>query len=286
MLSVASGGRISHFLTGMKLSSTSALVLLWAGREHLSGNLAKAWLDTLNLDEGRSLFAACNEICPYYAEVICNRKYGVRMFIAETLTAGKVTQVVIAGAGLDPLGIDLAETYPEVRIFEVDRDNMEAKKHVYAELHHGVVNNHPTFVTADLADAATTRKALRAQGWNPETSTVLVLEGISYYLAAESLQNLVRTLHPHRIVCEYLKPEEQIAADRVMIPQQVFDLIARQCELPEIRRYDAAALGQLLDGMCVMQRMSMSALEKARTAKSRYFPAEESGWIEVSLLGF
>ncbi len=265
-----------------RLSSTSALVLLWAGREHLETARAREYLDGLDLGEGLALFRACNAICPYYAEVIRNRKHGVREFIegciAEAGASG--TQVVIAGAGLDPLGIDLVETHPGVRVFELDRDNMERKAALHAAVGGG---SNPAFVTADLASAPGARDALRAAGWDPARPTVLVLEGISYYLEPAELRDLVAALSPVRVVVEYLKPEGAIAADRARIPAEVFAAIAGECDLPAIRRHDSEGLARLLD-MRVRERRGMTALERARTGESRHFPADESGWIEMCLL--
>lgn len=267
----------------MKLSSTSALVLLWAGREHLQGTRAKAYLDQLDVEEGRALYMSCNAICEYYAEVIHNRKYGVRALIAKGLQANENAQVVIAGAGLDPLGMDLAETCPGVRVFEVDRDNMEVKKRLYGNVPGSLASN-PVFVTADLMDAIAVQEALRKQGWNPAVPTLLVFEGISYYLPATALQALVKSLNPGWVVCEYLKPGSEVAEERRRIPDEVFALIARECALPEIQQYNAPTLEQLLGGMRVVERWGMTALEKARRRTHLHFPTEESGWIEMSFL--
>ena len=61
----------------LKLSSTSALVLLWAGQECYKSKQARAFLDQLDLEEGRSLYEQCEKVCFYYDEVIRNRKFGV-----------------------------------------------------------------------------------------------------------------------------------------------------------------------------------------------------------------
>lgn len=279
---IEQGTEICQFAC-MKLSSTSALVLLWAGREHLRGVQAGAYLKQLDLEEGRSLYVACNAICAYYAEVIRNRKYGVRALIEKALPEKGAAQIVVAGAGLDPLGIDLAESCPNARIFEVDRDNMEVKKRLYADLSGNLADN-PIFVTADLSEAGSVQDALCKQGWDPAVPTVLVFEGISYYLSRDSFRELVEVLNPAQVVCEYLKPDADIAADRRKIPEEVFSLIARECALPEIQRYHASALEQLMEGMRVVERWGMTTLEKARSGTCLNFPTEESGWIEVSLL--
>lgn len=265
----------------MKLSSTSALVLLWAGREHLRGASARAYLDRLDLEEGRALLAACDAACPYYAEVIRNRKHGVREFVKGCIAEAGVsaTQVVIAGAGLDPLGIDLVETHPGLRVFEVDRENMSRK----ADAVSATGGVPPVFVEADLGDVAAVSGSLRFAGWNPLQSTVLVLEGITYYLEPATLRALADALRPRAVVAEYLKPADRIDALRASIPDAVFGRIAGDCALPAIHRHDADGLAVLL-GMRLRDRRGMMELERARTNANRWFPADASGWIEVALL--
>lgn len=268
----------------MRLSATSALVLLWAGREHLTGRRAAAYLDGLDLAEGRGLLASCDALCPYYAEVIRNRKRGVRDLVAKILDEGAASQIVIAGAGLDPLGIDLAEAHPGIPVFEVDRDNMELKARIAG--HAGAsagTGADPAFVAADLTDVAAVSRALRARGWKPNQSTLLVLEGISYYLDPAELRALAEALDPGKIVVEYLKPEAAILPARAHVPAEVFGTIAGECGLRKVHRHDAEGMARLL-GMSVRTRYGMKTLERLRTRGNRHFPEENSGWIEVALL--
>jgi len=313
----------------MKLSSTSALVLLWSGREHLRGRAARAYFDRLDLEEGRTLRDRCEAVCPYYAEVIRNRKHGVLNFIGQALAAAgdEPAQVVIAGAGLDPLGLELAERHPDVAVFEIDRENMDVKQKLFREggatqgphvsqasepaqswgssqgsqkpqEHQASHTPSVALVTADLADAAAVRRGLVEAGWRPGRFTVLLLEGVSYYLAPEALRALVATVRPDAFVVEYLKPAAAIASDRAAIPEQVFGVIAQACALPEIRRHDTTTLRALLDeadegdkagerrggGLTVVARHGMAALERQRTDANRFFATEDSGWIEVALM--
>ncbi len=280
----------------MKLSSTSALVLLWSGQEHLRGRAARAYFDRLDLEEGRTLRDRCEAVCPYYAEVIRNRKHGVLNFIGQALVGAgdEPAQVVIAGAGLDPLGLELAERHPEIAVFEIDRENMDVKHRLFTEVDASRNPQAPqvrpvALVTADLADAAAVRRGLAAAGWRPGRFTVMLLEGVSYYLAPEVLQALVAGVAPDAFVVEYLKPAASIASDRAVIPEQVFGLIAQVCALPEIRRHDATTLRVLLDdggddGLVVVARQGMTTLERQRTGANRFFATEDSGWIEVALM--
>jgi hypothetical protein len=112
----------------------------------------------------------------------------------------------------------------------------------------------------------------------------MVLEGISYYLPEEPLQSIVTPYTPAWTVFEFLKNDGEISSDRIEIPKKVFSLISRHCELKHIGRYSCSGVEKLFN-MPVAVKYSMKQLEKIRTGSNRFFPAEESGWIEVCLLG-
>jgi phage baseplate assembly protein W len=90
-------------------------------------------------------------------------------------------------------------------------------------------------------------------------------------------------IQPEWIVFEFLKQERDISADRRDIPQKVFDIISDQCGSPHIGRYDYSKIEKLFD-MPVTSKYSMNRLEEMRTGANRFFPTQESGWIEVCLL--
>ena len=56
------------------LSSTSALVLLWSIENKDENSLSSKYLEFLNLDSAKDLHSKCNQIWPFYSEVIKNRK--------------------------------------------------------------------------------------------------------------------------------------------------------------------------------------------------------------------
>jgi len=90
-------------------------------------------------------------------------------------------------------------------------------------------------------------------------------------------------LRPLKIIFEYLKREKDIAADRSEISRLIFDLIAGQCGLSGIQRYDRANIANIC-GMPLIASCSMTYSEKLRTGRNSYFPNENNGWIEVCLL--
>jgi O-methyltransferase involved in polyketide biosynthesis len=266
-----------------KLSDTSALVLLWAQQECYQTEQARQYLGQLDLEEGRVLYEQCRAVWPYYDEVIKNRKVGVLSLI-EKCCSGKIggQQLIIVGAGLDALGIEVAERYPHITVFELDQDNMEFKSCLFDNLWDESKGN-LRCIKIDILDDSALYGRLADHGWSSKKPTILVMEGISYYLPEESIRKMALIIQPEWIVFEFLKQERDISADRRDIPQKVFDIISDQCGSPHIGRYDYSKIEKLFD-MPVTSKYSMNRLEEMRTGANRFFPTQESGWIEVCLL--
>lgn len=267
----------------LKLSSTSALVLLWIQQECYHTKTAIDFLNRLNLEEGKVFYDKCNELFQY-SEVIKNRKFGVMHLIRKCLSDYKNDlQIVIAGAGFDALGIELTELYPNVKVFEIDKENMDIKSAMVAKLSNEL-ERRMSFVEVDLLDNHNVHKQLSINGWDYLKPTLLVLEGISYYLPTKALQRLVNDIKPDSIIFEFLKQDKDILIHRLNIPQKVFGLISDLCELTFINKFNRFQLENLFNNISVADGYSMKQLEKMRTGANTFFPTENSGWIEVCLL--
>jgi len=267
----------------LKLSSTSASVLLWTQQNCYHTKTAIDFLNRLNLEDGKILYDKCNELFQY-SEVIKNRKFGVMHLIRKCLSDYKNDlQIVIAGAGFDALGIELTELYPNVKVFEIDKENMDVKSAMVAKLSNEL-ERRMSFVEVDLLDNRNVHKKLSICGWDYLKPTLLVLEGISYYLPTKALQRLVNDINPDSIIFEFLKQDKDISIHRLNIPQKVFGLISDFCELTFINKFNRLQLENLFNNISVADGYSMKQLEKMRTGTNTFFPTDNSGWIEVCLL--
>ncbi len=267
----------------LRLSSTSSLVLLWAQQECYQTRKAVEFLSQLNLEEGNVLYERCNEIFQY-SEVIKNRKLGIKHFIKKCMVDyGRDQQILIAGAGLDALGIELIELYPHVTVFELDRDNMDIKSTMVAQLDNEL-DRRISFIAVDLLNTRDVNRALSDHGWDHLKPTLLVLEGISYYLSTKSIQELVRVISPDSVIFESLKQDKDISIQRLNIPQKVFGLISNSCGLSHINKFSRFQVEHLFHNMSIETGYGMEQLERMRTGTNTLFPTEDSGWIEVYLL--
>ena len=267
----------------LRLSSTSSLVLLWAQQECYQTKEAVGFLSQLNLEEGNVLYELCNEIFQY-SEVIKNRKFGVMHFIKKCMVdSGRDQQILIAGAGFDALGVELIALYPHVKVFELDRDNMGIKSAMAAKLDNEL-DRRISFIEVDLLNTFDVNKELSSHGWNYLKPTLLVLEGVSYYLSTKSIQELVRVISPDSVIFESLKQDKDISIQRLNIPQKVFGLISDSCGLSHINKFSRFQIKNLFNNMYIENGYGMEQLERMRTGTNTFFPTEDSGWIEVCLL--
>lgn len=268
----------------LKLSSTSALVLIWAKDKCYQSQNAKDYLSLLDLSSGKKLYEECFKIWRFYDEVIINRKFGVLDLISRAIADDEnISQIVIAGAGLDALGIEVISSYPHIKVFELDIENMETKSEYVSKVE-GILQSQISFSNADLKNRFEVLDKLQASGWNSSKETLLIMEGISYYLTPKTIKELIEIIKPKRMVFEFLKQKENINSERAKIADRVFGLISHQCNCPDIVRYNYSKIKSSFN-LSILRKKSMRQLEKERTGINNHFPTDELGWIDVCLLG-
>jgi hypothetical protein len=266
--------------TGGELGATSALVLLWSGPELYASREAQEYWRKLDLSEGEEIHKRCNNVWGNYGEVIKNRKWKILQTSKQILAGEDITQVVIVAAGFSPMGIELASLFPQSCVFEVDKSNMEAKSRLCASV------RNLSCLSADITDREQCRNTLLAHGWNPTRPTLLIFEGISYYITAAQAADVWGLFSSSGSLClfEYLVPQEQIAAHRRSIPDEIFETILNYCGIgTPITRWSRELLGQKR-GVRVLQCHTLSDIERERTGQASTFSRSEDGWIEVALL--
>ena len=267
------------------LSDTSAFVTLLAGREVHTSPASLRYLDMLDLSPGEDLLRRCYEVWPHLDQLVKNRKKCVLEETLECISAG-ARQVVILGSGIDTLSLEIVSRVSDVAVYELDTDNLDAKQSLLNEAAPEDADR-VACVTADLGRAAEAVTKTVAAGWRSDIPSVLVLEGISYYLREPAMWEIIRrfgTGAENDIILEYIIPARYIAPERVHIPDDVFDTIQEYMSTPlAISRMDPARIREIAAGTGghVLRRHTMHSMEKSRTGTNRHFPTESSGWIEV-----
>jgi len=131
------------------------------------------------------------------------RKKCIRELVRSALANG-VAQVVILGAGFDPLSSELQREFPTAVFWEIDHPATQLHK-VRACSEIGIERVH--FVAVDLAAAGLEREALIKSHFDPAKRTFWIAEGLLMYFPADVVSSLMKTsssLCSRRRVCIYL----------------------------------------------------------------------------------
>jgi methyltransferase (TIGR00027 family) len=118
------------------------------------------------------------------------RKKCIRELVRSALANG-VAQVVILGAGFDPLSSELQWEFSTPLFCEIDHPaTQRLKARACSEL--GTERVH--FVGVDLSAAGLDRQALISSGFDPAERTFWIAEGLLMYFATDAVSSLIRTL--------------------------------------------------------------------------------------------
>ena len=118
------------------------------------------------------------------------RKKYIRRLVRSALANG-VAQVVILGAGFDPLSSELQREFPTALFWEIDHPATQRHK-VRACSEIGIERVH--FVAVDLSAAGLDREALISDGFDPAKHTFWIAEGLLMYFPADIVSSLMKTL--------------------------------------------------------------------------------------------
>jgi methyltransferase (TIGR00027 family) len=111
--------------------------------------------------------------------------------VARSALINGATQIVIIGAGFDPLSFELHQEFQSAQFWEIDHPATQRHK-VCTVYKIDVERLH--FVAMDLSATTLDSEALIKNSFDPTQSTIWIAEGLLMYLTLESVLSLMRTL--------------------------------------------------------------------------------------------
>jgi methyltransferase (TIGR00027 family) len=118
------------------------------------------------------------------------RKKCIRELVRSALANG-VAQVVILGAGFDPLSSELQREFPNARFWEIDHPATQRHK---ARACSEIGIERVYFVAVDLSPAGLDKEALIGGGFDPAKPTFWIAEGLLMYFPADIVSSLMKIL--------------------------------------------------------------------------------------------
>jgi O-methyltransferase involved in polyketide biosynthesis len=143
-------------------------------------------------------------------------------------------------------------------------------------------------ITGDIT-APSFVQALTSAGHRSELPTIVLLEGISYYLSREDLSSIISAFRSeqqrNKIIIEYLLPCSSISEEWRNIPRGIFRTIKDHTGLQHIKCYTAHDIEVIVKGVggTTLVHYSQGDMERARTGTQIRFQRIWDGWICCSL---
>jgi len=271
----------------LRLEPTAALVMQWALSLYNEEAILR-FVSRLDLSSGKTFFDKCHSVCNWYDEIILNRKSFIKHLIEQELCAAKQEyQLVFLAGGKSPLPIEILFRYSSkvYRIFEIDVSGMEEKNRLYLELFPESLEKLKC-INADIASPDILDVLNRTEiGYRTDLPTIILMEGISYYLRKQELKNIIASFQWQKegiFIIEYLVPYQLVGQARRSIPKEIFRTIQDDCGLDGITSYTKEELRSFFreKGGDLIATYTMVDMEVARTGANTYFTKPSDGWIE------
>jgi O-methyltransferase involved in polyketide biosynthesis len=269
----------------MLISATSALVLNWTSKEIWKSRNAQEYFEALDLREGKTLFNMFDELESYmHTQTVTNRKYFVKKHTIEFLNIcnreNKKGQVIILAAGIAPLSIEIASLVPESIVFDIDKYSMLEK-----EKHLNNICSNIKFIECDITDIELLKRKLIENGWNPENPSILIMEGITYYLLESDLKFVLSYFAKNNalLVADFVLKPECINIKNRVFGVEVFRKIKESVGLEFVNFYDPSYFMALIRecGFENAKRFNMDTIQLERTGQKDPFDFDEPGWISM-----
>ena len=271
------------------VSDTAALVMLWASGYYAAQPRIAPYLEKLDLSSGRQLVERYDRICPWYAEVIVNRKHFIKTTIEEMIKNDERPAFIVnLGAGFSPLALELSPLLcDQVRFADIDRNNMSHKRRMYAEL----LPDRCRFIScieSDITDTSCLTKILKHEPGNPAgMRLIVVMEGLTYYIKKPAMARVITSLaaldSDLTIIFEHLKPCRLVSGERRFIPHEIFSHIRDYIQMDRLALYSEDEIRTIMGHGFSVRYYDMDSMEQRRMGSCRYFPTPGSGWISCAV---
>ncbi|PSL47879.1 leucine carboxyl methyltransferase [Chitinophaga niastensis] len=269
----------------LKVPSTSRLVLEHALPLYTSP-LQQQYIDAIDFSETSSLSYDLRRSYPHFSEAVCYRKLSIREMIRERMPLFPAQQVLILGAGLDPLSLYLLENYRSniIRIFEVDNGYIAEKKKIYDEIlpQEELIE----FIKCDVTDTALLSTLLAQSGYQEDLPSIIIFEGVIHYITNEEfihLMELFKTPDKRNIVIvDFSLATEEVPAGFLQYHQGIITVMEAYIN-GRFNVNNRATITALLSTLGArLERMEpLCYTEKKITGSNHFFHAPGEGIMEM-----
>ena len=262
----------------IKLEPTSSVVFNWSKTLYNSSFMKKNFFDYWDSSSGNELNIKCLDICSWCEEVIINRKYKIRELLKAKLSQAKNPyQIIFLASGKCPLPFYSVKNFPNIKkVFEIDISQMKEKNKIYEK---NKLNN--IICLKENICSENLLNILIKNSYNESYPTIIIIEGISYYISENDLANIIKKFSHKKnyFILEYLLNNEEISKEYRSIPRKTFLEIQKLSNLEIIRTYNQKTLEKMIKTK--VRKTNLHKIEKERLEKNVFFKNSNDSWIDI-----
>ena len=266
----------------MIISDTSALVLNFTSPDIWKSKNACDYFARMDLSSADDLLKMFDEEELFMqTQSVSNRKYFVRKKIIEFLeinnSGNQTAQIIILAAGVAPLSVEIASLFPTCKVFDIDKYQMRDKEQFLDSLCPNIY-----FIEEDITDIQGLTNKMMAMGWNEKEPSLLVMEGIIYYISENELKNILNKFAPVAgLIGDFCLEPEWVNEKTRKFGVDVFRKIKETTGVEHINFYDAPYFTSLLKkcGFLNSEIIYMNTIQIERTGNRIPFNYDDSGWL-------
>lgn len=269
----------------LKIPSTSRLVLE-AAMPLYTTPLQRRYIESIDFSETSGIFYDLKRCYPLIMDTFCLRKQSIRIMLQERIAKAAGQQVILLGAGLDPLSLYLLENYKEriSRIIEIDNGYIEEKQQLYA----AIIPEEPLirFVKCDITDTALLWSKLLENGYQEDVPAIIVFEGVIHYISNDAFIKIMKLFKtPNRrnlVMLDYSLSEEDVPATVLHYHQGILRIMESYINAPFNVNSHADMAGIIYQLDAILENMEpMYETERKITGRNKLFHAPGEGVIEM-----
>lgn len=221
--------------------------------------------------------------CIYCEDMIKARKFKIHETIFNYLKNNQVNQVIILGSGFSPLSLEISSHFPQLRIFEIDCISFSLKKELYK------FKNQPNifFIKENIANSQKILKALQKNSWFFNVQTLVVAEGLSYYIPKKMFWQTIELFKSQNkknlFIFDYFISQNEIATASSMLVKANYEVIKKYLNLKHLTRYTRKDVFSFLKKMGATKINIKFVFETAQKSSNsqNLVNNKNNGWLGV-----
>jgi O-methyltransferase involved in polyketide biosynthesis len=269
----------------LSVASTSALELAITKSLYQNG-WSREYISRIDFSNVEKLSEELFNISPLLHDVLLIRKRMVRHLITQLMLQHPRQQVCILGAGLDPLGLQIAEDFPGhlQAIYEVDNVHAAEKQDLYVSI--CIDDDRLHHVQADITNIPLMMQTLIDNGYKPYEPTLVIFEGIMHYLSEEQFLRIMRAFcsrtRNNAVIMDYMLQHEDLPLNFIPKMNDMLEVLGNAIGLPlrQFSRKKVLNLLSLLEAE-IFNVYDMQAAEYILNGRNKKYHLKGEGMLEM-----